>query len=70
MIGHKSPRHLSFGWAAAKLDDLVNLPCSRFTGLLFALAAGLARRANMKASFEAMYRDADRHADRGPATGW
>ena len=31
MIGHKSPRHLAFGWAAARLDDLVNLPASRLT---------------------------------------
>ncbi len=36
MIGHKSPRYLHFGWAAARLDDLVNLPASRLTGLLFA----------------------------------
>ena len=29
MIGHRTPRHKSFGWAAARLDDLVNLPASR-----------------------------------------
>lgn len=68
MIGHKSPRHLSFGWAAAKLDDLVNIPCSRLTGLLFALAAGFSGRADMKASFAAMYRDADHHVS--PNAGW
>ena len=32
MIGHKSPRYIDFGWAAARLDDLVNLPASRLTG--------------------------------------
>src|SRR5689334_889404 len=32
MIGHKSPRYLNFGWAAARLDDLVNLPGARLTG--------------------------------------
>src|SRR5262249_56318055 len=26
MIGHRTPRHAAFGWAAARLDDLVNLP--------------------------------------------
>jgi len=26
MIGHKTTRHLAFGWAAARLDDVVNLP--------------------------------------------
>lgn len=68
MIGHKSPRHLSFGWAAARLDDLVNIPGARITGLLFALAASFSGRASRKASFEAMYRDADRHVS--PNAGW
>ena len=33
MIGHLTPRHRDFGWAAARLDDLVNLPASRLAGL-------------------------------------
>ncbi|MBI3674894.1 MAG: cobalamin biosynthesis protein CobD, partial [Rhizobiales bacterium] len=40
MIGHRTERYLHFGWAAARLDDLVNLPASRLTGLLFAAASG------------------------------
>lgn len=68
MIGHKSPRHLSFGWASARLDDLVNLPCSRLTGLFFTLAAGFTGLANMRASFAAMIRDAQRHVS--PNAGW
>lgn len=32
MIGHRSPRHEAFGWASARLDDLVNLPASRLSG--------------------------------------
>lgn len=68
MIGHKSPRHLFFGWASARLDDLVNLPCSRLTGLLFALAAGFTGLANMRAAFAAMVRDAHRHVS--PNAGW
>jgi adenosylcobinamide-phosphate synthase len=39
MIGHRSPRHERFGWAAARLDDAANLAPARLTGLL---AAGLA----------------------------
>jgi len=65
MIGHKSPRYLSFGWAAARLDDLVNLPCSRLTGLFFALAAS---GENSRAAFVAMARDAHRHVS--PNAGW
>ncbi|HEX4555246.1 MAG TPA: CobD/CbiB family cobalamin biosynthesis protein, partial [Xanthobacteraceae bacterium] len=34
MIGHLSPRHAAFGWAAARLDDLVNLPAARLAALL------------------------------------
>ncbi|GAA3822819.1 cobalamin biosynthesis protein [Nocardioides panacisoli] len=34
MIGHRSARHERFGWAAARLDDLLNLPGSRVTALL------------------------------------
>ena len=33
MIGHKDERHAAFGWAAARLDDLVNLPASRLAAL-------------------------------------
>ena len=31
MIGHRTERYEAFGWAAARLDDLVNLPASRLS---------------------------------------
>ena len=34
MVGHRSPRYERFGWASARLDDLLNLPGSRLAGLL------------------------------------
>lgn len=34
MVGHRSARHERFGWAAARFDDLLNLPGSRLTALL------------------------------------
>lgn len=34
MVGHRSPRHERFGWAAARFDDLLNLPGSRLTAAL------------------------------------
>ena len=43
MIGHKSPRHLAFGWASARCDDLVNLPASRLSALWLVVAAAPAR---------------------------
>ena len=62
MIGHKSDRHLAFGWAAARLDDLVNLPASRLAALWLALA-GLSCRA-----VAIVWRDANRHDS--PNAGW
>ena len=34
MIGHRTARYEQFGWAAARLDDLVNLIPARLSGLL------------------------------------
>src|SRR5262249_31780193 len=39
MIGHRTPRHLAFGWAAARLDDGLNLLPARLAGLFLALAS-------------------------------
>ena len=68
MIGHKSPRYRHFGWAAARLDDLVNLPCSRLSGLLFAVAAGWHAAENFKTAVAVMWRDAPKHVS--PNAGW
>ena len=37
MIGHRTPRHEAFGWAAARIDDVANFIPARLTGALFAL---------------------------------
>lgn len=67
MIGHKSERHRDFGWAAARFDDLVNLPASRLAGLTIVLAAPFLGK-NPSAVFDVMLRDAGRH--RSPNAGW
>jgi adenosylcobinamide-phosphate synthase len=38
MIGHRTERHRDFGWAAARLDDVLNWLPARFTALLIAAA--------------------------------
>jgi adenosylcobinamide-phosphate synthase len=68
MIGHKSERYLHFGWAAARLDDLVNLPASRLSGLLFAAAAAWNDQKRGRAALKAMWRDASKH--QSPNAGW
>jgi adenosylcobinamide-phosphate synthase len=67
MIGHRTPRYQAFGWAAARLDDLVNLPASRLAALLL-VAAALPLRASAIAGWRAIRRDAPRH--RSPNAGY
>jgi adenosylcobinamide-phosphate synthase len=68
MIGHRTPRHEAFGWAAARFDDLVNLPASRLSALLIITAAALHRGASASGAWFAVRRDASHH--RSPNAGW
>ena len=68
MIGHKSDRYLAFGWAAARIDDLANLPASRLAALWIVVAALVTPKASAAAAMEAVRRDARRH--RSPNAGW
>ena len=68
MIGHRTRRHEAFGWAAARLDDLVNLPASRLSALLLIAAAGLSKDASANGAWRAVRRDAARH--RSPNAGY
>ena len=62
MIGHRTPRYLYFGRAAARVDDVVNLIPARLTGFLI---AAVCLSAN---SLRAMFKDASKH--RSPNAGW
>jgi adenosylcobinamide-phosphate synthase len=42
MVGHRSPRHLRFGWAAARLDDVLNWVPARVSAALTVATAPLA----------------------------
>jgi adenosylcobinamide-phosphate synthase len=68
MIGHRTPRYADFGWTAARLDDLVNLPASRLAALLLVLASVLRNDASAGAVWRAVRRDAARH--RSPNAGY
>ncbi|MGI5449095.1 cobalamin biosynthesis protein [Streptomyces sp. CA-243310] len=48
MVGHRSPRHLRYGWASARLDDLAGWPGARLTALA-AVLAGPDRRGAVRA---------------------
>lgn len=56
MIGHKSPKYLQFGWAAARFDDIVNYVGARATGLVVLVVGGAP-----SAAWRAWQRDAGKH---------
>jgi adenosylcobinamide-phosphate synthase len=68
MIGHHTPRYESFGWAAARLDDVVNLPASRLAALFLVIAAGLRKDSSASRAWQTVWRDATRH--RSPNAGY
>jgi len=72
MVGHRTARHEAFGWAAARLDDAINLPASRLAALWIVLAAALHRLGGGACSpgeaARAAWRDAGGH--RSPNAGW
>jgi adenosylcobinamide-phosphate synthase len=67
MVGHRTPRYAAFGWAAARLDDLINLPASRLAAV-FLVAAAFAVGASPGEALRTMWGDAGRH--RSPNAGW
>ena len=68
MIGHKNERYQSFGWASARLDDLINLPASRLAALWIIFAALFVSEASPLEAIRAVRRDASHH--RSPNAGW
>lgn len=62
MIGYLTPRHAAFGWAAARLDDVLNWVPARLSALLIALVGRATQhRARIKA---------DARLHRSPNAGW
>jgi adenosylcobinamide-phosphate synthase len=68
MIGHRTARFQAFGWAAARLDDLLNLPASRLSALLIIAAAAITHGTSASAAWRAVRRDARHH--RSPNAGY
>src|SRR5262249_49788566 len=59
-VGYRSPRYRRFGWAAARLDDLVNLLPSRVAAGLAIVCAPLAG-GSARGAWQAWQRDAAAH---------
>jgi adenosylcobinamide-phosphate synthase len=67
MIGHRSPRYRSFGWAAARFDDLLNLAPAPISGLLL-VAAAVFLNGRPDRALVVMLRDGRKH--HSPNAGW
>ena len=61
MLGHRSPRYETFGWASARADDLLNFIPARLTVGLMALSLSLSRL-DARTALRTVRRDGRRHA--------
>jgi adenosylcobinamide-phosphate synthase len=68
MIGHRTPRYRSFGWGAARFDDVLNLVPAPISGFLLVAAAVLADRCRPDRALVIMLRDGRKH--HSPNAGW
>lgn len=64
MVGYRSAHRYSYGWGAARFDDLANLIPARFSGLLIALTVP----EKMRRALVVMLRDAPHQSS--PNAGW
>ena len=68
MIGYNDERYHDFGWAAARLDDILNFVPARLGGLL-AVAGGLLAGCDARAGWKIFRRDRLRHKSPNSAHG-
>ncbi|QNT77902.1 adenosylcobinamide-phosphate synthase CbiB [Entomobacter blattae] len=68
MIGHLTPTYRYFGWAAAKIDDLINWPAARLSAIWFILAAFTLHPSAGASAFATAKNFSRRH--RSPNAGW
>ncbi|MCK4994306.1 MAG: cobalamin biosynthesis protein CobD [Candidatus Omnitrophica bacterium] len=60
MVGYKNKNFINFGWASAKLDDLVNFIPARISAILLPIAALLSGK-NARNAWKFILRDGNKH---------
>ena len=66
-IGYKNENYKDFGWATARLDDLMNYIPARITAVLIALSAPVVN-GSIKSAMTTAIKDAQKH--NSPNAGW
>lgn len=61
MVGYKNEHYLYFGWASARLDDLVNYVPARLCGVLIVMSAAI-WGLDVRESWRILRRDSRKHA--------
>ena len=67
MVGYKNDKYSEFGWASARMDDVVNWIPSRLTGFIM-LWANRSQKTKVKKTWNILFRDAKKHPS--PNSGW
>jgi adenosylcobinamide-phosphate synthase len=67
MVGYRNASYQDFGWASARLDDVVNWLPSRMTGFVMMLCHR-SRAVPRKEAWSILFRDAKKHPS--PNSGW
>lgn len=68
MIGHLNDRYRDYGWAAARLDDVLNWIPARLTAMLITIACFFVPGASPSKAWATARRDARKHES--PNAGW
>ena len=68
MLGYKNERFLHFGWASARLDDLLNYLPARLTAFVMILANAKTFNCSLRECVQILLRDARKHPS--PNSGW
>ena len=62
MVGYKNDKYRWFGWASARLDDLLNFIPARLSGLFLCLGAALLPGCSGRRAWTVFWRDRIKHA--------
>lgn len=68
MVGYKNDRYIEFGWASAKLDDIVNWVPARITAISIWIASFVIKGSKKRYGWKVTWRDARKHPS--PNSGW